>query len=101
MNLDFDVVKEYYLRNNADIGYARIPIYFILSNGEISSLPTHNYLKSRKAMHMELSWGSGIGYGISDGDFKMMVCNVDSKFINPSSDNLYQNVLFKFKIKMN
>lgn len=31
----------------------------------------------------------------------MMVCNVDSKFINPSSDNLYQNVLFKFKINMN
>ena len=101
MNLDFDDVKEYYLRNNADIGYARIPIYFILSNGEISSLPTHNYLKSRQAMHMELSWSSGIGYGISDGDFKMMVCNVDSKFINPSSDNLYQNVLFKFKINMN
>ena len=101
MNLDFDNVKEYYLRNNPDIGHARIPIYFILSNGEISSLPTHNYLKKRKATHIELSWGSGIGYGISDGDFKMMVCNVDSKFINPSSDNLYQNVLFKFKINMN
>ena len=101
MNLNFDDVKEYYLRNNADIGYVRIPIYFILSNGEVSSLPTHNYLKNRKAMYMELSWVSVIGYGISDGYFKMMVCNVDSKFINPSSYNLYQNVLFKFKINMN
>ena len=55
MNLNFDDVKEYYLRNNADIGYVRIPIYFILSNGEVSSLPTHNYLKNRKAMYMELS----------------------------------------------
>ena len=31
----------------------------------------------------------------------MMVCNVDSKFIKTSSYNLYQNILFKFKINMN
>ena len=43
----------------------------------------------------------GREYGISDGDFKMMVCNVDSKFIKTSSYNLYQNILFKFKINMN
>ena len=101
MNLDFDDVKEYYLRNNPDIGYARIPIYFILNNGEISSLPTHNYLKARKAMFIELSWVSGIGYGVSDGNFEMMVCNTYSKFINPSSKFLYQNVFFKLEINMN
>jgi hypothetical protein len=103
MNLDFDECKEYYLRNNPDIGRARIPIYFILNNGEISSLPTHNYLNARrKARFIELSWAPGmIGYGMSASYFEMMVCNMDSKFINPSSKFLYQNVFFKFKINMN
>ena len=101
MNLDFEKIKEYYLRSNQDIGYARIPIYFILSNGEISSLPTHNYFKSRKARYIELSWGSGMSYGEpSLVPFNMFVCNMESKYINPSSDYLYQNVLFNFAINM-
>ncbi len=102
MNLDFEKIKEYYLRSHQDIGYAQIPIYFILSNGKISSLPTHNYFSSRKSRYFDLYWKSGIiGYGTSSIEpFEMSVCNIESKFIDPSSNNLYQNVLFKFKINI-
>lgn len=100
LNLDFNKIKEFYLRNNQDIGHARIPICFILSNGEVSSLPTHNYLNARKARHIELSWVSGNGYGVSEGNFDTTVCNMKSKFVDPSSEYLYQNVLYKFIINM-
>ena len=102
LDLNFDEIKEYYLRNNIDDGYARIPIYYLLSNGEKSSLPTHHYFGTRCARFIELSWGSGNSYGVSDDDgFYQYVCNIKSEYIEPKSKYLYQNVLFCFDINMN
>ena len=98
---DFDKIKEYYLLENEDKGYAFIPILYIYDDMTVSPFAPHNYLSTRFAGFISVNWDldSARSIGVQNGREEETLATIESKYIEPSSPYKYQNILLRWKIK--